>query len=115
MKEKEVAKCQDECVNGCDNGCVNGSKVYKENKLSYEDLETLASQLSEQNRHLYKQLQEVTAFNAFKRLDYLFKVIENTKVFKKEFVETCANEIVDVITVSDSEVDVEGEEEDNNK
>ena len=46
-------------------------------KMSYEQLENVAHQLSEQSRQLYAKLQEANMANMFKRLDYLFKVVEN--------------------------------------
>lgn len=65
----------------------------KESKLSYEDLENLARQLSEQNRQLYAKLQELSVQDMFKRLDYLFRVVENHKLFKEDFIEDCLSEI----------------------
>lgn len=49
----------------------------KAEKMSYEQLENIAHQLSEQAKQLYAKLQEANMTNIFKRLDYLFKVIEN--------------------------------------
>ena len=39
----------------------------------------------------------------FKRLDYLFKVVENGKVFKQEFLEKCITEIEELMTVPEEE------------
>ena len=75
----------------------------KEKKLSYSELENVAHQLSEQNRQLYNQLQKSNLTNMFKRLDYLFKVIENGKVFKQEFLEKCITEIEELMTVPEEE------------
>ena len=60
-------------------------KAPNSEKLSYEQLENVAHQLSEQNRQLYAKLQEMQVSNMFKRLDYLFKVVENTGVFSIDF------------------------------
>lgn len=68
-------------------------------KLSYEELENVAKQLSEQNRQLYVKLQEMNTVNLFKRLDYLFKVLEDNVHFRKEFVDKCAKEIEEIITI----------------
>ena len=54
-------------------------------KLSYEELQRVAMQLSEQAKALYKRVQELELTNMFKRLDYLFKVIENKSSFPTEF------------------------------
>ena len=62
-------------------------------KMSYEQLENVAHQLSEQAKHLYAKLQEANMTNMFKRLDYLFKVVENAHAFSEEFVAKCVAEI----------------------
>lgn len=77
-------------------------------KMSYEQLENVAHQLSEQNRQLYMNLQAANMGNIFKRLDYLFKVVENGHVFKQDFLEKCINEIEEIMTGPE-----ETEEEDN--
>lgn len=63
------------------------------NKLTYEQLEAVASQLSDQAKKLYEKLQEANMSNAFRRLDYLFKVVEFGPMFPDSFVERCAGEI----------------------
>ena len=77
-------------------------------KMSYEQLENVAHQLSEQNRQLYIKLQAANMGNILKRLDYLFKVVENGHVFKQDFLEKCINEIEEIMTGPE-----ETEEEDN--
>lgn len=72
-------------------------------KLSYEQLENIAHQLSEQAKQLYAKLQEANMTNVFKRLDYLFKVVENAHAFSEEFVAKCVAEIEDLMTVPESE------------
>jgi protein-arginine kinase len=72
-------------------------------KLSYEDLQNVATQLSNQNRQLYNELQKANMTNAFKRLDYLFKVIENRSAFSAEFVKECVSEITLTISIPESE------------
>lgn len=68
-------------------------------KMSYEELENVARQLSEQTRQLYTKLQEMNMVNMFKRLDYLFKVAEFSHMFNTEFVTTCTQEIQDLLTI----------------
>lgn len=68
-------------------------------KMSYEQLENVAHQLSEQSRQLYMKLQAANMNNVFKRLDYLFKVIENGHMFNQAFVDKCVSEIEELITV----------------
>ena len=75
----------------------------KENKkLSYEDLERLCQQLSEQARNLYIQLQEANLSNLYTRLNFLFKVVENSTMFDFDFVTKCTKEIVDLIAVEEN-------------
>ena len=78
-------------------------------KMSYEQLEQIAHQLSEQARKLYSQLQQSNMTNMFKRLDYLFKVVENGHIFKQDFFEKCIAEIEELMTVP--EVEEENKEE----
>lgn len=85
----------------------------EEKKLSYEELEKVATELSAQNRqlsmqvnNLYGQMQNMA--NMFKRLDYLFKVLEFETSFKGEFVNACVDEIVELMTPPKQ---AEGEEE----
>ena len=74
-------------------------------KMSYEQLEQVAHQLSEQARQLYSQLQKSNMTNMFKRLDYLFKVVENGHMFKQDFLEKCIAEIEELMTVPEVEED----------
>lgn len=88
--------------------------VEQPKKMSYEELEGIAHQLSEQARNLHNELMstrqklnEMNAFNMFKRLDYLFKVLENESKFASEFVETCSDEIVEILTLPDEDEQTE--------
>ena len=76
-------------------------KAERPEKMSYEQLENVAHQLSEQARQLYSQLQKSNMTNMFKRLDYLFKVVENGHMFKQDFLDKCINEIEEIMTVPD--------------
>lgn len=76
-------------------------KAEEPQKMTYEQLEQVAHQLSEQAKQLYRKLQEANMINMFKRLDYLFKVVENKSSFNEEFVQSCVAEIQDILTVPD--------------
>lgn len=76
-------------------------------KMSYEQLENVAHQLSEQARQLYAELQKANMTNIFKRLDYLFKVVENAHAFSEEFVAKCVAEVEELITVPENEEEAE--------
>lgn len=78
-------------------------------KMSYEQLENVAHQLSEQAKQLYMKLQAVNMSNMFKRLDYLFKVVENGHMFKQDFLEKCITEIEEIMTVPE-ETEEDGKE-----
>lgn len=71
-------------------------EVKQENKLSYEELENVANTL-------YVKLQQADMANMFKRLDYLFKVVENVDNFPQEFTKHCVEEIVNIMTISTEE------------
>ena len=86
------------------------TKDERPEKLSYEQLEQIAHQLSEQARKLYSQLQQSNMTNMFKRLDYLFKVVENGHMFKQDFLENCIAEIEELMTVPEVEEDNKEEE-----
>ena len=76
-------------------------KPQDEKKYSYEELNNIASQLSQQNQQLYQQLQRANMTNMFKRLDYLFKVIENGAMFSPAFTDKCIKEIEDSMTLEE--------------
>lgn len=76
-------------------------------KMSYEQLENVAHQLSEQARQLYAELQKANMTNIFKRLDYLFKVVENAHAFSEEFVTKCVAEVEELMTVPENEEEAE--------
>ena len=69
----------------------------KKSELSYEELKNVAGQLSQQNQQLNMMIQQANMNNMFKRLDYLFKVLEFKGCFDSEFVITCSEEIKSMI------------------
>lgn len=77
-------------------------------KLSYDNLNELAMQLSNQNRALAQRVQELELDGMFKRLDYLFRVIEvKGTIFPREFVKMAAEEIQVIMTIPQGEVEEE--------
>ena len=84
------------------------TKDERPEKLSYEQLENVAHQLSEQTKQLYMKLQAANMSNMFKRLDYLFKVVENGHMFKQDFLEKCIAEIEEIMTVPEETDKEEG-------
>lgn len=72
-------------------------------KLSYEELEKLANDLYAKCNELSTALQNSNMQNAFLRLDYLFKVVENKLSFTAEFVKHCIEEIQTMMTIKTEE------------
>lgn len=101
MEEKKEAKVVD----------LKPTPEERHQKMSYEQLENIAHQLSEQAKQLYARLQEANMVNMFKRLDYLFKVVENAHAFNEEFVAKCVAEIEDLMTVPETEEETEDKPE----
>lgn len=82
---------------------VNTTENQRPEKMSYEQLENIAHQLSEQAKQLYAKLQEANMNNAFKRLDYLFKVLDYREVFSTEFYVKCVEEIEEFMTIPEED------------
>lgn len=78
-------------------------------KMSYEQLENVAHQLSEQAKQLYMKLQAANMSNIFKRLDYLFKVLENGHMFRQDFVDKCISEVEELMSVPEETEEAETE------
>ena len=83
-------------------------------KPSYEDLEKAMYSLTEKlnkaykdNQYLVNQLNGIN--NTFTRLNYLFKVLENSQHFNSDFIIKCAEEIENTITVPE-EIDTKDTE-----
>lgn len=62
-------------------------------KPTYEELAEALQKLHKQNRELLEAVRQCNLTNMFKRLDYLFKVIENRTAFDSEFLISCIDEI----------------------
>lgn len=79
-------------------------------KLSYEELENVAHQLSAQaqqlqvkNQQLIEALKGANLENLYKRLDYLFEVINrDNKYLSISFKEQCAKEIEELMASPES-------------
>jgi hypothetical protein len=71
-------------------------------KATYEQLENYVDQLAQQNAVLRRKLTELADNSAYKRLDYLFKVVENKNAFPEDFTEKCVNAIVETFISEDN-------------
>jgi len=74
-------------------------EVKEKKELTYEELKTVADQLHQQNQMLIKEVNQRGNADFHKRVEYLFKVIENKSVFNEGFVSNCAKEIQSIITI----------------
>ena len=73
-------------------------------KPSYEDLEKAMYSLTKKlnkaykdNQYLVNQLNNIN--NTFTRLNYLFKVLENSQHFNSDFIINCVEEIETCMTI----------------
>ena len=73
----------------------------EEKKLSYEELKSVAGQLQQQNTFMREQLMKSRNEEMYKRIDYLFKVLENSKMFDIQFVADVALEITGILTITE--------------
>lgn len=75
------------------------SQAKQEKQLTYDQLNAACNQLLQQNVQLRKQVSDLNVSIAFKRLDYLFKVLEYHDVIKdNDFLISCVNEIKETLT-----------------
>lgn len=70
-------------------------------KPSYEQLEREVAGLKGMNNQLIMQINQLNMNNLFKRLDYLFKVVEFREAFNSDFVSKCTAEIEMGMTPAD--------------
>ena len=92
----------------------------QEGRYSYEELNRICSELHQQNQYLMKQLRQLDMSNMFKRLDYLFKVVETANInldgshygYDSDFVMGCIAEIQDALSVPAESKEGQGEESD---
>ena len=79
-------------------------------KPSYEQLEREVTGLRGMNNQLIMQLQQMNIGNLFKRLDYLFKVVEFREAFNSDFATKCVEEIEEHMTPPESTDESEDKE-----
>lgn len=79
-------------------------------KLSYEELENAARQISAQldavmkeNNQLKNAVNQLQMNNLYTELNFRFKVIEFQDSFSPSFVDNCINVIEDIMTTKESE------------
>jgi hypothetical protein len=60
-------------------------------------------QMQEYIRKLHAQMRQMDQNNMFKRLDYLFMVLQHSTMFDADFVGDCIAEIKEAITIPEEE------------
>lgn len=77
----------------------------EEKKLSYDDLKKIINELQHQNKYLIEQFQKTRNEELFKRIEFLFKVLENSDLFPEEFINSVVLEIQDIMTIKTEETE----------
>lgn len=68
-------------------------------KLSYEQLNNICTQLYQENQKLIQRIQQTDLSNMFRRMDYLFMVLKYSEAFNdEEFVGRCVEELKEAIS-----------------
>lgn len=72
-------------------------------KLTYEELEQKCVEIMNQNRYITTQAQKMQEALAYRRIDYLFKVLDKADLFSTTFVNDIVKEIEDTLTTVQEE------------
>ena len=75
------------------------AKQPQQEKLTYEQLEQVAREASQQANMFLEELKKMNNEHMFRRLDYLFAIIANGDKFPEEFVKTSVEEVIGIMTV----------------
>lgn len=101
---------------------INGEASAEQNgKLTYDELNKACIDLSQQNQNMVRyiekaqaRMREMETALEVRRVDYLFEVIRNEKIFKEygqsQFVSTCMNEIIAVFATPEEKKEENKEE-----
>ena len=88
------------------NGRTSGND--EKGKLTYEQLNEVVQRLGEQSRNLYQENMAMRQQLQIRRLDVLFRVIENKDCFDSDTIIKCADEIKDSLFPKESEETKDG-------
>ena len=88
------------------------SKSEKQTQPTSEQLTQLVDQLYGRNQQLVEALNEKNTALMFKRMDYLFKVVEQSHMFDDEFVTKCIDELQKTLDITQVEENTENGEQD---
>lgn len=96
-KEMKIEEAQ-----GCT--CEGACTCDQQQKASYEQLANIANQLYVQNQEMGKRLGEMDMANFFKRLDWLWSIINsNTAYITEAFKQECGKEFMAMMTKPEDE------------
>lgn len=91
----------------------------KSTKLTYEQLEEAARQISQQAESIFKEnqqlkaaLQQASLNNLYRELDFRFKVLDNADMFSSKFLDMCIRNIEDTMTPKENTEEDGTKEED---
>ena len=71
-------------------------------ELTYDELKNVAGQLQQQNKFLIEQLQKNEYADLHKRIEYLFKVLDNISAFSSidsDFTTEVAAELISILKI----------------
>lgn len=74
-------------------------EINQQGKISYEQMKTIAIQATQQAQVFEQEVLKLRDNNLFVRLDFLFKVVENSTKFNTSFVTKCVSEIELLLTI----------------
>ena len=83
----------------------------KEQKLSYEKVTEIATQLHNQNHQLINRVRELEMILNQTRLEYLFAVVKHSDKFPQNFVEMCVKEVVTALSPVEHTAEPDSKEE----
>lgn len=85
----------------------NKENMKEERVYTQQEVEGIVNQINSNARvqceNMARRIQYLEEQLMFKRLDYLFKVIENAGSFSIEFAQKCSEEIESALTVTEAE------------
>lgn len=79
----------------------NKENDLKQEKLSYEQLTEIANNLHQRLIKAEQTVRDISLGNTFKRLEFLFKIVETYNMFPEEFVSKIVLEIQDLMTLEE--------------
>lgn len=83
----------------------------EEQKISYDKLREIASQLHNQNQQLISRVRELEITLNQVRLEYLFAVVKHSDKFPQEFVDMCTKDIVRALSPVEKSEEPDSKEE----